>query len=143
MLNEKAGKWQFWLQIIGFNMAFGPMHILGLQGMIRREYTYPATLGLTFWNQVSTVGAYLIALAVLLFIINVIRTQRKPKGLDERGSVGRPHDRVDDLVPAARAQLRRDPHDPLARRVLAPQVRRGPQDRHPRAGAGGRGARAR
>jgi cytochrome c oxidase subunit 1 len=62
-------------------MAFGPMHILGLQGMIRREYTYPATLGLTFWNQVSTVGAYLIALAVLLFIINVIRTQRKPKGL--------------------------------------------------------------
>jgi cytochrome c oxidase subunit 1 len=81
MLNEKAGKWQFWLQILGFNMAFGPMHILGLQGMIRREYTYPATLGLTFWNQVSTVGAYLIALAVLLFIINVIRTQRKPKGL--------------------------------------------------------------
>jgi len=80
-LNEKAGKWQFWVQILGFNLAFGPMHILGLQGMIRREYTYPASLGLTFWNQISTAGAYLIALSVLMFIINVIRTQRRPKGL--------------------------------------------------------------
>ena len=60
-LSEPAGKVQFWLQIIGFNLAFGPMHILGLQGMIRREYTYPETLGLTFWNEVSTVGAFLIA----------------------------------------------------------------------------------
>jgi cytochrome c oxidase subunit 1 len=58
------------------------MHILGLQGMIRREYTYPASLGLTFWNQVSTAGAYLIAFSILLFIINVIRTGRKPKGLE-------------------------------------------------------------
>ena len=40
--------------IIGFNLTFGPMHILGLQGMIRREYTYPESLGLTFWNQVAT-----------------------------------------------------------------------------------------
>ena len=47
---------------MGFNLAFGPMHILGLQGMIRREYTYPESLGLTFWNQVSTVGAFMIAL---------------------------------------------------------------------------------
>ncbi len=79
-LSEPAGKMQFWLQIIGFNLAFGPMHILGLQGMIRREYTYPETLGLTFWNEVSTVGAFLIAVAVLMFIGNVIRTQTKPKG---------------------------------------------------------------
>jgi cytochrome c oxidase subunit 1 len=79
-LSEPAGKVQFWLQIIGFNLAFGPMHILGLQGMIRREYTYPETLGLTFWNEVSTVGAFLIAVAVLMFIGNVIRTQTKPKG---------------------------------------------------------------
>jgi cytochrome c oxidase subunit 1 len=78
-LGEAAGKVQFWLLIVGFNLAFGPMHILGLQGMIRREYTYPETLGLTFWNQVSTVGAFLIALAVLMFIVNVIRTQLKPR----------------------------------------------------------------
>jgi cytochrome c oxidase subunit 1 len=79
-LGETSGKVQFWLQIIGFNLAFGPMHILGLQGMIRREYTYPETLGLTFWNQVSTVGAYLIALAVLLFVLNVVRTHLKARG---------------------------------------------------------------
>jgi len=79
-LNEPAGKVQFWVQIVGFNLAFGPMHILGLAGMIRREYTYPESLGLTFWNQVSTVGAFLIAVAVAMFIVNVIRTQMKPKG---------------------------------------------------------------
>jgi cytochrome c oxidase subunit 1 len=78
-LSDAAGKVQFWILLVGFNLAFGPMHVLGLQGMIRREYTYPETLGLTFWNQVSTVGAFLIALAVLMFIVNVVRTQIKPR----------------------------------------------------------------
>ena len=68
--------------LVGFNLAFGPMHILGLEGMIRREYTYPASLGLTFWNQVSTVGAFLIALSALVFTVNAIATQRKAKGLE-------------------------------------------------------------
>ncbi|HEX7248439.1 MAG TPA: cytochrome c oxidase subunit 4, partial [Actinomycetota bacterium] len=79
-LGEAWAKLQFWLMIIGFNLAFGPMHILGLQGMIRREYTYPESLGLTFWNQVSTVGAFLIALSVAMFMINVVRTHLKPRG---------------------------------------------------------------
>ena len=81
-LGEGIGKVQFWLLIIGFNMTFGPMHILGLEGMIRREYTYPAALGLTFWNEVSSVGAYLIALSVLLFIVNVVRTRRRHRPLE-------------------------------------------------------------
>jgi cytochrome c oxidase subunit 1 len=81
MLNERWGKISFWIMLVGFNMTFGPMHILGLGGMIRREYTYPASLGLTFWNQVASVGAFLIALSVLIFIINVVRTQLKPAGL--------------------------------------------------------------
>ncbi len=81
-LSEGWGKWQFWIMIIGFNLTFGPMHVLGLNGMIRREYTYPASLGLTFWNQVASVGSFVIALAILMFIINVIRTQRKPAGLE-------------------------------------------------------------
>ena len=59
MLVERWGKVQFWIMLIGFNLTFGPMHILGLGGMIRREYTYPASLGLTFWNQMATVGAFL------------------------------------------------------------------------------------
>jgi len=79
-LGEASGKVQFWLLLVGFNLAFGPMHILGLQGMIRREYTYPETLGLTFWNQMSTVGAFLIALSVLMFMVNAVRTQLKARG---------------------------------------------------------------
>ena len=79
-LNEAWGKVQFWILIIGFNLAFGPMHILGLQGMIRREYIYPESLGLTFWNQMSTIGAFLIAVSVAMFIANVVRTQTKPRG---------------------------------------------------------------
>ena len=39
-LNERLGKWHFWLTIIGLNLTFGPMHIVGLQGMPRRTYTY-------------------------------------------------------------------------------------------------------
>jgi cytochrome c oxidase subunit I len=79
-LAEGAGKVQFWILIVGFNLAFGPMHILGLQGMIRRAYTYPESLGVTFWNQMSSVGAFLIALSVLLFIANVVRTQLRSRG---------------------------------------------------------------
>ena len=75
LLSEPIGKIQFWLMLIGFNLTFGPMHILGLQGMIRRTYTYPASLGLTFWNEVATVGAFLIALSVLLFLVNVVMTR--------------------------------------------------------------------
>jgi cytochrome c oxidase subunit 1 len=81
LMNEGLAKASFWILLIGFNLAFGPMHVLGLQGMIRRTYTYPEALGLTFWNQMSTVGAFLIALATLLFLVNVVLTQLKPRRL--------------------------------------------------------------
>jgi cytochrome c oxidase subunit 1 len=81
-LSEPLGVSQFVLMLIGFNLAFGPMHILGLQGMIRRTYTYPESLGITFWNQAATVGAFLIALSVALFIVNVVVTYVKPKPAD-------------------------------------------------------------
>jgi cytochrome c oxidase subunit 1 len=57
------------------------MHILGLSGMIRREYTYPESLGLTFWNQIATQGAFLIALSVLTFMVNVLRTHIRKQPL--------------------------------------------------------------
>jgi cytochrome c oxidase subunit I len=82
MMSEGLAKVQFWILLIGFNLTFGPMHVLGMQGMIRREYTYPEALGLTFWNQMATVGSYLIALATLLFLANVVITQRKARGLE-------------------------------------------------------------
>ncbi|MEP6973557.1 MAG: cytochrome c oxidase subunit I [Actinomycetota bacterium] len=82
MLSEAMGKLHFWVMLVGFNLTFGPMHILGLQGMIRREYTYPASLGLTFWNEISSLGAFLIALSILVFIINVVRTQVRHRPLE-------------------------------------------------------------
>ncbi len=59
MLSEKLGKWNFWVMIVGFNLTFGPMHILGLQGQPRRTYVYPANQGFEFWNLVATVGAFI------------------------------------------------------------------------------------
>ena len=57
MLSERLGRWHFWLAFIGFNLAFFPMHILGLQGMPRRVYTYPPEMGWGSLNLLSTVGA--------------------------------------------------------------------------------------
>jgi cytochrome c oxidase subunit 1 len=79
MLGERLGKVNFWIMLIGFNMAFGPMHVLGLQGMPRRIQSYPESLGLSFWNMVSTIGAFLIAVSVLVFLVNAVASFRKPK----------------------------------------------------------------
>ncbi|HEY7782108.1 MAG TPA: cytochrome c oxidase subunit I [Ktedonobacterales bacterium] len=70
MLNAKLGYLQFWLFIIGLNLAFFPMHILGLLGMPRRQYTYPAGLGWDGLNLTATIGALIIALGVLVFLLN-------------------------------------------------------------------------
>jgi len=78
-LNERWGKIHFWTTLIGFNLAFGPMHILGLQGMPRRIQSYPESLGLTFWNLVSTIGAFTIAVGTLVFLVIAIASFRKPK----------------------------------------------------------------
>jgi cytochrome c oxidase subunit 1 len=77
-LNETLGKIHFWTILIGFNLTFGPMHVLGLQGMPRRIQTYPEELGLGFWNLVSTIGSFTIAVAVAVFLVNVVLTRRKP-----------------------------------------------------------------
>ncbi|HSN17258.1 MAG TPA: cbb3-type cytochrome c oxidase subunit I [Gammaproteobacteria bacterium] len=71
-MNETLGKWSFWLMFIGFNIGFFPMHIVGLQGMPRRIYTYPADVGWGTMNLIITYGAYLFAMGVLLFLINVV-----------------------------------------------------------------------
>src|SRR5256885_1372765 len=75
LLSEPLGKWHFWLQFLGMNLAFFPMHFIGLLGMPRRIYTYSADLGVTDLNLVSTVGAFLIAIAMLVFLYNVWRTR--------------------------------------------------------------------
>jgi heme/copper-type cytochrome/quinol oxidase subunit 1 len=78
VLSETLGKWHFWLTMLGMNLAFFPMHLSGLLGMPRRIYTYPAELGVTDFNVVSTAGAFVIGLATLLFLFNLLRTGRRP-----------------------------------------------------------------
>jgi cytochrome c oxidase subunit 1 len=76
MLSEAIGKVHFWLMLIGFNLTFGPMHILGLQGMPRRTHTYKSGYGFDFWNMVSTIGAFTIALSMLALAYNIIHSKR-------------------------------------------------------------------
>ena len=65
-LGEKLGKWNFWSMVVGFNLTFGPMHILGLQGMPRRMQTYDESQGFCLWNMVATIGAFILAIGTLL-----------------------------------------------------------------------------
>jgi cytochrome c oxidase subunit I+III len=76
MLDERLGRWNFWLFFIGFNVAFFPMHVLGLQGMPRRIYTYPAEMGWGPLNLVATIGALTIGASILLFLVNVWKSLR-------------------------------------------------------------------
>ncbi len=76
LLNEPLGKWHFWLQLVGMNLAFFPMHLIGLLGMPRRVYTYAPELGVGALNLVSTIGAFLIAVSILVFLFNVWRSAR-------------------------------------------------------------------
>ncbi len=75
LLDERLGKWQFWALFVGFNLAFFPQHLLGLEGMPRRIYTY-ANEGWEGYNLASTIGSYVMGIAILLFIVNVVRTSR-------------------------------------------------------------------
>ncbi len=78
-LSEKQGKWNFWVMLVGFNRTFGPMHILGLQGMMRRTYTYTEGQGFNLWNLVATIGAFTIAVSLVLFMLNVALSYRNHK----------------------------------------------------------------
>jgi len=77
MLNEKLGKWNFWIMLVGFNLTFFPMHILGLTGMPRRTYRYPSGYGWDTMNLIETVGAFVIMVSVLIFFVNIIYTAKR------------------------------------------------------------------
>ncbi|MGH9656591.1 MAG: cytochrome c oxidase subunit I, partial [Bryobacteraceae bacterium] len=84
MMSETLGKWHFWLMVIGFNLTFMPQHYLGIIGMPRRIYTYSPGRGWDFWNFWSSIGAYIQGIAVLLFVINIIKSaiNGRPAGDD-------------------------------------------------------------
>ena len=80
MLNETLGKWHFWMLFIGFHTTFLIQHWLGVVGMPRRYATYSPQDGFTSMNQVSTVGAFLLAASLVPFFLNVyITARRAPK----------------------------------------------------------------
>jgi cytochrome c oxidase subunit I len=84
VMSERLGKTHFWLMLLGFNLTFGPMHWLGLQGMVRRTWKYAPEMGLEPWNIVVTIGGFVIALSILVFMYNWITSRRRgdASGLD-------------------------------------------------------------
>jgi cytochrome c oxidase subunit 1 len=86
LLNETMGKVNFWMMLLGFNLTFAPMHILGLQGMSRRIYTYDEGYGFELWNKVATIGAFILATSVLLFVFNIFYSKVKAKQLPPPGA---------------------------------------------------------
>ncbi|MBE9607046.1 cytochrome c oxidase subunit I [Acetobacteraceae bacterium H6797] len=66
-LSARLGRWVFWLMFAGFNITFMPMHFTGLRGMPRRVFTYPSDMGWNWLNLISTFGAFLFAIGVVLF----------------------------------------------------------------------------
>ncbi|GAB3796342.1 cytochrome c oxidase subunit I [Humibacter antri] len=76
MLNDRLGKWHFWLLFIGFHTTFLIQHWLGVIGMPRRYYSYLPQDGFTWMNQVSTIGAGILAISMIPFFLNVYITAR-------------------------------------------------------------------
>src|SRR5438105_5830198 len=85
LMNERLGQIQFWLMLIGINLTFFSMHILGLLGMPRRVYTYPDNLVCDEINLLQTVGAFMLGLAIMVFFWNLITSLRSglPAGDDQ------------------------------------------------------------
>jgi cytochrome c oxidase subunit 1 len=79
MLSERMGKRSFWLQFVGFLTTFLIQHSLGLSGMPRRVYTYGAATGWEIENLISTIGAFILAVGVLLTLVNVVWSLRHGK----------------------------------------------------------------
>jgi cytochrome c oxidase subunit 1/cytochrome c oxidase subunit I+III len=76
-LSERLGRWSFWTMFVGFNVAFFPMHILGLLGMPRRVYTYDRGLGWGTLNVIVSAGAVAFAAGALLSLVNWARAVQR------------------------------------------------------------------
>ncbi|MCK6529155.1 cytochrome c oxidase subunit I [Myxococcota bacterium] len=84
LLDEGLGKVHFTLQFVALNIAFFPMHFLGVDGMPRRVFTYDEADGWHLWNLVSTVGAWMIPIGLLVFMYNVWWSARRgPRAGDD------------------------------------------------------------
>ncbi len=91
-LGERAGTWHFWLTIIGMNLTFGPMHVVGLIGQPRRTYTYEDGYGYNVWNLVETVGAFVIAASFAVLLANIAGSYRNYKAAGRPAMAADPWD---------------------------------------------------
>ena len=86
MLNETLGKITFWIFFIGFHLTFFVQHFLGLMGMPRRVFTYMEGQGWDQFNYISTIGALMMGVGVILMVINCLMSIKgKPAGRDPWG----------------------------------------------------------
>ena len=140
MYDERLGKLHFWMTFIGFNVTFGPMHWVGLEGMPRRVADYADKFAA--WNLVSSIGAFFLGPGDARVRLQL---HRQLGGRPARAGqpVAGAHARVAGLLAAADLQLRRDPagrRRPV--RVRRPGLRARGAGRRPREGRGGRRRRA-
>jgi cytochrome c oxidase subunit 1 len=108
-LNETLGKVNFWTLFVGFNLTFGPMHVLGLQGMSRRIYTYDEGYGFEFWNQIATIGSFTIAVSVSLFLFNIFYAKAKAKHLPPVGADPWDARTIEWMIPSPTPEYNFDP----------------------------------
>jgi cytochrome c oxidase subunit I len=87
-LGRRLGRWHFWVMTIGFNMTFFVMHVLGRDGMPRRVADYPDVDDVALLNLISSLGMVVLVLSFVPFVINVVRTFRRPmtEGADPWGA---------------------------------------------------------
>jgi cytochrome c oxidase subunit I len=76
LLDERLGRWNFWLMFIGFNIAFLPMHLTGLLGMPRRVYTYGPDMGWNSLNLITSIGTFILAIGTAVLLLNVLKSRR-------------------------------------------------------------------
>ena len=106
MMSERLGKISFWTMFIAFNVAFFPMHIVGLLGMPRRVATYPSGLGWDSLNMIETIGGFAFGIGTGITLFNYIYSRFRGPPRAGRPVEGRLA-RVGDVLAAAGLELRR------------------------------------
>ncbi len=76
MMSEKLGTWHFWTTVVGFNLTFFVQHLLGISGMTRRVWTYPAMPHWALLNMISTVGAFLLGGSTIFLLWNFLWSRK-------------------------------------------------------------------
>jgi cytochrome c oxidase subunit 1 len=77
LMDERLGKWHFWVNFVAMNLTFFPMHFSGMLGMPRRVYTYDSGQGWDSYNLMSSIGAYMLFVATLIFLYNFFTSRKR------------------------------------------------------------------